>query len=175
MKLTGMMPTSRRAAILTALCLAAILPARAQDAYPNRPIRLVVPFTPGGVTDSSGRLIADFLGRRLGQQVIVDNKPGASGNIGTAQVAAATPDGYTKSTQAATLKSPWPVTFSPRVAVPGLPGQHHSPLRRGDWATFQAMACSRPPEPTIKTFIGVPLSAALRRFPLQIRSLYFPG
>jgi tripartite-type tricarboxylate transporter receptor subunit TctC len=71
------------------------LPAHAQDAFPSRPIRLVVPFTPGGVTDSSGRLIADYLGRRLGQQVIVDNKPGASGNIGTAQVVAAAPDGYT--------------------------------------------------------------------------------
>jgi len=68
---------------------------QAQEAYPSRPIRLVVPFTPGGVTDSSGRLIAEALGRRLGQQVVVDNKPGASGNIGTAQAATAAPDGYT--------------------------------------------------------------------------------
>ena len=81
---------------LLGLAVAALQPAlsQAQD-YPSRPIRLVVPFTPGGVTDSSGRLIADALGRRLGQQIVVDNKPGASGNIGTAQAATAAPDGYT--------------------------------------------------------------------------------
>jgi tripartite-type tricarboxylate transporter receptor subunit TctC len=84
-----------RRALLAAALAAATMGAHAQDAFPSKPIRLVVPFTPGGVTDSSGRLIADFLGRRLGQQVIVDNKPGASGNIGTAQVLQAAPDGHT--------------------------------------------------------------------------------
>jgi len=94
--------TARRCFVMTACAVGisavaalAALPAHAQDTYPNKPIRLLVPFTPGGVTDSSGRLIAEYLGRRLGQQVIVDNKPGASGNIGTAQAVSAVPDGYT--------------------------------------------------------------------------------
>ena len=67
----------------------------AQSNYPNRPIRLIIPFTPGGVTDTSGRFIAEQLSLKLGQQVIADNKPGASGNIGTQMVASAEPDGYT--------------------------------------------------------------------------------
>ncbi len=92
-----------RSVCRSALLLGAVLslsalpvsPALSQGSYPAKPIRLVVPFTPGGVTDTSGRLIAEQLSKRLGQQVIVDNRPGASGNIGTQQVASAEPDGYT--------------------------------------------------------------------------------
>jgi len=67
----------------------------AQAGYPNKPIRLVIPFAPGGVTDVAGRTIADFMSKRLGQQVVPDNRSGASGNIGSQQVATAEPDGYT--------------------------------------------------------------------------------
>ncbi len=100
---TSRSSSHRRNILVRTLCLGALsatlaiaaLPAFAQSPYPNKTIRLVVPFTPGGVTDTSGRLIAEQLSKRLGQQVIVDNKPGASGNIGTQQVATAAPDGYT--------------------------------------------------------------------------------
>jgi tripartite-type tricarboxylate transporter receptor subunit TctC len=67
----------------------------AQGKYPNRPITLVVPTAPGGSTDFTARLVSDQLSRALGQPVIVDNKPGASGNIGNQIVARAKPDGYT--------------------------------------------------------------------------------
>jgi tripartite-type tricarboxylate transporter receptor subunit TctC len=78
---------------------AAALPAvsrssRAQ-AYPSRPARIVVGFTAGGATDIQARLMGDWLSERLGQQFIVENKPGASGNIGTETVAKAAADGYT--------------------------------------------------------------------------------
>jgi tripartite-type tricarboxylate transporter receptor subunit TctC len=77
-----------------ALCAALTAPTIAQE-WPSKPIRIVVPFSPGGVADNSARVIADRLGTRLGQQVIVENRAGASGNIGTEAVAKATPDGYT--------------------------------------------------------------------------------
>src|SRR5438132_5472246 len=68
--------------------------ARAQ-AYPSKPVRIVVGFPAGGATDIMARLMGEWLTQRLGQQFIVENKPGASGNIGTETVARAPADGYT--------------------------------------------------------------------------------
>jgi len=78
------------------LALVAIVPVTvaAQD-YPNRPVRVVVPFSPGGAVDGPMRMIAQELGKRWNQQVVIDNKPGAGATIGTEMVAKAPPDGYT--------------------------------------------------------------------------------
>ena len=82
------------ASIALALPLAATLPAFAQE-YPNRPVKVVVPFSPGGAVDGPMRVIAQELGKRMGQQVVVENKPGAGATIGSELVARAAPDGYT--------------------------------------------------------------------------------
>ena len=82
------------------LCLAAVtataaVAALAQDAYPSKPITMVVPFPPGGVADTVGRPVAEAMGKHLNQTVVVVNRGGAGGGIGMAQVAKAAPDGYT--------------------------------------------------------------------------------
>ena len=79
---------------LAATLLAAPLLAQADD-WPTRPIHMVVPFPPGSSPDTLARMIADPLAQKLGQPIVVENKPGAGGNIGTRQVAHAQPDGYT--------------------------------------------------------------------------------
>jgi tripartite-type tricarboxylate transporter receptor subunit TctC len=89
-----MMHAGIKAALVVAATLLAA-PAGAQQEYPNRPIRLIVPYPPGGPTDLIGRVVSDLLGKRLGQQVIVDNRGGAATVIGTEIAARAPADGYT--------------------------------------------------------------------------------
>jgi tripartite-type tricarboxylate transporter receptor subunit TctC len=87
----------RRALLAVTFSLAGVfaLPAHAQGAYPDKPIRLVVNFPPGGAADVIGRAVAQQLGESLKQQVVVENRPGANGNIGADAVAKSAADGYT--------------------------------------------------------------------------------
>jgi len=94
------MTFARRAALasltsLTVLAALSPLAASAQGAYPNKPIRVIVPFAAGSTTDIIARAIADKMGQSMGQTLVIDNRGGASGTIGQAAVATAAPDGYT--------------------------------------------------------------------------------
>jgi tripartite-type tricarboxylate transporter receptor subunit TctC len=84
-----------RRAVLGAALIPVLARHAAAQGWPARPITWIVPFTPGGITDTSSRLVAQPLGAYLGQQVVIDNRPGAGGAIGTEAAARAAPDGYT--------------------------------------------------------------------------------
>ena len=117
----------RRALGLGALLLgtaASPLLAQAQS-WPAKPIRIVVGFAPGGTTDVMARLMAQHLTEGLGQSVVVDNKPGASGNIAAAEVARATPDGYTLLIAPTSVETANPSLFK---SSPVLPSRDLTPV-----------------------------------------------
>src|SRR5205085_930895 len=96
------------------LLLATAGPVVAQQPYPSKPVRYIIPYPPGGSTDPMGRMIAAKLTERWGQQVIVDNRPGGNTVIGTEFLARATPDGYTIGWASAAL-------YSGPSLIPNLP------------------------------------------------------
>jgi tripartite-type tricarboxylate transporter receptor subunit TctC len=100
---------SRRRAVLAGAALVVAPQLASAQAWPSRPIRLVVPFPPGGLIDNMARLIGPRLAQELGQPVVIDNKPGAGGNLGAADAARAAADGYTL-----LMASP-PLTISPAL------------------------------------------------------------
>src|SRR5262245_51156938 len=84
-----------RIALAMALTLATLAPASAQQSWPDKPIRMIVPLPAGAAVDVVGRLICTKLSERLGQTIVVENRPGASGALASEAVAKAAPDGYT--------------------------------------------------------------------------------
>jgi tripartite-type tricarboxylate transporter receptor subunit TctC len=106
--------------LLAALLCAVLLPGIAHAEWPERPIRMIVPFPPGGGTDALARVLAQHLQAALGQPVAVENRAGASGVIGTEAGARAAPDGYTL-----TLNASGPLTIVPQM----LPNPPYDPLR----------------------------------------------
>ena len=85
----------RRSLLVTAALLAAVPGAvRAQAGYPNKPVRLIVPFAAGGTTDIIARVVSEKINAHLGQTMIVDNEAGGGGSIGATEIARAAPDGY---------------------------------------------------------------------------------
>src|SRR4051812_42147878 len=105
---------TRLASILLATALAAGMATAALaqgDVWPIRPVRFVVPFPAGGSTDTVARLVGGMLGARLGQQFVIENRSGASGNLGAEAVARATPDGYTVGLATTTTHALAPLFF----------------------------------------------------------------
>ncbi|MBY0339181.1 MAG: tripartite tricarboxylate transporter substrate binding protein [Acetobacteraceae bacterium] len=92
----------RRAALATALALPAPAALRAQEAWPARTVRIIVPYAPGGGTDVSTRAVAEGLTAQFGRSFVVENRPGANGIVGTEAVARSAPDGYTLGAQTST-------------------------------------------------------------------------
>lgn len=80
---------------IVALIAALTLPAKADDKWPERQVTIIVPFAAGGTTDLFGRMLANHLNTKYGKPVVVENRAGAAGNLGTTAAARATPDGYT--------------------------------------------------------------------------------
>jgi len=120
--------------IATALFLlfgtVAAAPVHSQAAYPSRPVQIVAPVPPGSPPDMLARLLGERLGRALGQPVIVENRPGASGTIGLDQVARATPDGHTLGI----LSMPVTIVPSLRAAMPFDVTKDLAPVRQVVWA-----------------------------------------
>lgn len=96
---------------------AAAVPAAAQDAYPSRPLRFVVPFPPGGLTDVLGRAVAERLGKAVGQPAVVENRPGAGTLVGAQAVATSPADGYTLLISTSTTFGIAPALFGQKASV----------------------------------------------------------
>jgi tripartite-type tricarboxylate transporter receptor subunit TctC len=137
MKLNGVIKL-----ISTALLICAATAVQSQTNYPSKPIRLVVPFAPGGTTDILARVVSIKMSESLGQSIVVENKPGAGGNIGADTVAKSSPDGYTL-----LLGTPGPMAINQSLFknMPFNPERDLVPI--GQMINLQAVAITQPASP----------------------------
>jgi tripartite-type tricarboxylate transporter receptor subunit TctC len=146
----------RRAALAAGLAALAPIATRGESSWtPTRPIRMVVPYGPGGSADQVARLYADRMSAALGQQIIVENKPGASGGVGAAMVAGSAPDGYTLLLSPTAVMAITPsvrkvpydagaLTAVCRLSTPVLPVTITTKLGANSWQEFVALAKRNP-------------------------------
>jgi len=145
----------RREMTLGGLSMLASTGAQAQSTYPSKPIRLIVPYGPGGSADQVARIYAEKLSTTLGQQVIVEDKPGASGGVGAQMVATSPPDGYTLLLAPTAILAITPaarkVPYNPddlvavaRLSTPILVITITNALGAKSWAEFVALAKQNP-------------------------------
>jgi tripartite-type tricarboxylate transporter receptor subunit TctC len=147
------MAVSRQSSVVTVLLAAFWLaaPVLAQDKYPTRPIRMIVPYPPGGSTDPTARLFAGWLSEAFGQQVVVDNRPGAGATIGHALGAKATPDGYT-----ILLGTSGGLATAPALSakLPYDPARDYAPIGLAVYAPFLLVVHPAVPAKNVKEFIA---------------------
>ncbi|MGH8703271.1 MAG: Bug family tripartite tricarboxylate transporter substrate binding protein [Burkholderiales bacterium] len=137
-------------AAMALFCIAA--PALTQDKYPSRPIRMIVPYPPGGSTDPTGRAFAAWLSDAVGQQVVVDNRPGAGATIGHGIAAKAAPDGYT-----ILLGTSGGLAVNPAYGtkLPYDPLRDFAPIGLGVYAPFLLVVYPGLPATNLKEFIAL--------------------
>ncbi|MGZ8139079.1 Bug family tripartite tricarboxylate transporter substrate binding protein [Bordetella bronchiseptica] len=145
---------NRKLFLSGAICLAALLSfgrSQAADDYPTKPIRIVVSYAPGGGTDVAARIFATQLSSRIGQSVIVENRPGATGRIGTTSVAQAAPDGYTLLFGTAAELTIASVTAK---SLPYRPGEDFVPISQVGWLPNMLVASAKFPPNSVKELIA---------------------
>ncbi len=159
-------PLRRRALLAAAAAAALPAPALGQAAWPNRPIRAIVSFPPGGAIDTVTRLIGPIMGERLGQPIVPENRPGATGTIAGGTVAGAAPDGYTLLFDAATHAS------APHL-VKNLPFSYataFAPITQLTTVPLMVVAHPEVPARTIEEFIALGRARAKAGQPLAYAS-----
>lgn len=134
---------------LVALCCATV--AGAQQGYPNKPIRLIVGFAPGGNTDTVGRIVGQKLGEAIGAQVIVDNRGGAGGTLGTEIAARANPDGYTLTMGTTTTHA---IAVAAYSKLRYDPVKDFTPIALAASAPYLLVVNSKVPSRSLKDFIA---------------------